>query len=250
MFEALGISPAQLAFLLAGALAGGIVNGMTGFGTGLSALPFWLQAFPSATSAQLAAAAGIAGQLKTLPNIWHAIELRRLAPMLIAGLIGVPFGAKLVPYIDPVSFKRGVAFIIIAYASIMLVAGHRIRVDRGGQGAEAIVGMIGGVMAGLAGLSCLLPTVWHALKCLCNEHRRSVLHAYSLTIFLAMFSAHVLFGLVSRSMLVALVLALPATFLGVSIGHRIYARLDDRRFDRVVLLLLLAAGLVMLSASR
>ena len=65
MFEALGFSPAELAFLLAGALAGGIVNGMTGFGTGLSALPFWLQAFPSATSAQLAAAARIAGQLKT-----------------------------------------------------------------------------------------------------------------------------------------------------------------------------------------
>jgi hypothetical protein len=33
-----------LAFVLAGALVGGFVNGLTGFGTGLTALPFWLQA--------------------------------------------------------------------------------------------------------------------------------------------------------------------------------------------------------------
>ena len=33
-----------LAFVLAGALVGGFVNGLTGFGTGLTALPLWLQA--------------------------------------------------------------------------------------------------------------------------------------------------------------------------------------------------------------
>jgi hypothetical protein len=33
-----------LTFVLAGAVAGGFVNGLTGFGTGLTALPFWLQA--------------------------------------------------------------------------------------------------------------------------------------------------------------------------------------------------------------
>jgi uncharacterized membrane protein YfcA len=31
-----------LAMLLIGALAGGFVNGLTGFGTGLTALPLWL----------------------------------------------------------------------------------------------------------------------------------------------------------------------------------------------------------------
>ena len=33
-----------LTMVLVGALAGGFVNGLTGFGTGLTALPFWLQA--------------------------------------------------------------------------------------------------------------------------------------------------------------------------------------------------------------
>lgn len=250
MFEALGITPAQLMFLLAGALAGGIVNGMTGFGTGLSAMPFWLQALPTATASQLSASAGIAGQLTTLPKIWHVIDWRRLAPMVIAGLVGVPVGAHLVPYVDPVAFKRGVAFILIAYASIMLFAGHRFNIVPGDLGAEIAVGFIGGVLGGLAGLSGVAPTIWAALKNWTKEHRRSVFQAYNLTILSAMFLAHIVLGLVTKTMLVCLLLALPATFLGVSIGHRLYAGLSDRRFDRVVLWLLLAAGLVLLASVR
>lgn len=250
MFEAIGITPIELAFLLAGALAGGIVNGMTGFGTGLTAMPFWLQALPTATASQLSASAGIAGQLTTLPKIWHAIDWRRLAPMVIAGLFGVPVGAQLVPYVDPVVFKRGVAFILIAYASVMLLAGHRFSIAPGDLGAEMVVGFIGGVLGGLAGLSGVAPTIWAALKSWTKEHRRSVFQAYNLTILAAMFLAHIWLGLVTKTMLVCLVLALPATFLGVSLGHRLYAGLSDRRFDRVVHWLLLAAGVVLLATVR
>ena len=35
---------ATLALILAGALTGGLVNGLTGFGTALTGLPLWLQA--------------------------------------------------------------------------------------------------------------------------------------------------------------------------------------------------------------
>ena len=37
---------AQAAFLVAGALAGGIVNGLTGFGTAITALGIWVYAIP------------------------------------------------------------------------------------------------------------------------------------------------------------------------------------------------------------
>jgi uncharacterized membrane protein YfcA len=37
--------------------------------------------------------------------------------------------------------------------------------------------------------------------------------------------------------------ALPATLFGVYLGSLLYPRLDDRRFDRIVLVLLLVSGL-------
>src|SRR6188508_1304890 len=76
-----------LAFVLAGALVGGFVNGLTGFGTGLTALPLWLQAVEPLVAAQLVSAASVVGHVTMLPAIWHAIDWRRLAPMLVAGLV-------------------------------------------------------------------------------------------------------------------------------------------------------------------
>ena len=44
----------HVALLLAGALAGGIVNGLTGFGTALTAIGIWIYAIPPTVAASLA----------------------------------------------------------------------------------------------------------------------------------------------------------------------------------------------------
>lgn len=148
-----------LALILAGALAGGFVNGLTGFGTGLTALPLWLQAVEPVVAAQLVSAASVIGHVSTLPAIWHAIDWRRLAPMLIAGLIGV-------------------------------------------------------------------------------------------TILTAMLVASLVQGLIGLRLLAALVVALPGTLIGARLGSLVYRRLGDRRFDRIVLVLLLVSGLGLVWSSR
>ena len=161
-----------LAVVLAGALAGGFANGLTGFGTGLTALPFWLQVVEPVIAAQLASACGVIGQVATLPTIWHAIDWRRLAPTLLAGLVGVPIGIFLLPYVSLGTFKLTVGLVLIAYCSFMLLAAGRIKLTAGRQGAEMAVGFMGGILGGLAGLSGPLPTIWAALKGWQKQERR------------------------------------------------------------------------------
>ena len=69
---------ATLALILAGALMGGFVNGLTGFGTALTGLPMWLQAVEPLIAAQLASACSVLGHLTTLPT---DLACRRLAPV-------------------------------------------------------------------------------------------------------------------------------------------------------------------------
>jgi uncharacterized membrane protein YfcA len=57
-----------LAVVLAGALAGGFANGLTGFGTGLTALPFWLQVVEPVIAAQLASACGVVCRRFGMPS--------------------------------------------------------------------------------------------------------------------------------------------------------------------------------------
>jgi uncharacterized membrane protein YfcA len=246
LFADLGV----LAFVLAGAFIGGFVNGLTGFGTGLTALPFWLQAIEPVVAAQLVSAASVIGHAATLPVISHAIDWRRLAPMLIAGLIGVPIGTWLLPWISLAAFKLAVGLVLIAYCTFMLLAAGRLRMVGGERKAEAAIGFAGGILGGMAGLSGPVPTVWGALKGWPKEQRRVFLQVFNTTILSAMLAASLVQGLIGPPFLVALVVAVPGTLIGSYAGSLLYRRMDDRRFDRIVLVLLLVSGLGLVWSAR
>jgi uncharacterized protein len=97
------------AFVVAGALIGGLLNGLTGFGTGLTALPLWLQVLEPVVAAQLVSVASITGHLGALPALWRDSDWCELGPMLGAGLIGVPIGLCILPLIKVDVFKMSVA---------------------------------------------------------------------------------------------------------------------------------------------
>ncbi len=239
-----------LAFILAGALAGGFVNGLTGFGTGLTALPFWLQAVEPMVAAQLVSAASVVGHITTLPRIWAAIDGRRVAPMLVAGLIGVPIGTWILPLIPLATFKLTVGAVLIAYCAFMLFAAGRVHLAAGGRGADAVIGLVGGVLGGIAGLSGALPTIWASIKGWPKTERRVVFQAFNMTILSAMLVASLVQGLVGWVFVLALAVSLPATVAASWLGSWLYHQLDDHRFDRVVLFFLMLSGLMLVWSNR
>ena len=76
--------------LFSGALAGGFVSGLAGFGTALMALGIWLYALPPSVAVPLVLICSIVAQTSTLPSIWRTIDFRLVWPFLIGGLAGVP----------------------------------------------------------------------------------------------------------------------------------------------------------------
>jgi uncharacterized membrane protein YfcA len=97
----------QIVIVTLGALSGGFVSGLAGFGTGLTAIGIWLHALPPGTTASLVVICSVVSQLQTIPGIWHAIQPKRVLPFIIPGLIGVPFGTRLLNYLDPNAFRFG-----------------------------------------------------------------------------------------------------------------------------------------------
>ena len=241
---------ATLALILAGAFAGGFVNGMTGFGTALTGLPMWLQAVEPVIAAQLASGCSVLGHVTTLPTMWRAVDWRRLAPMLTAGLIGVPIGTWVLPFIPLAAFKMAVGAILIVYCSFMLFVAGRVQLTAGGRWAEAAVGFAGGILGGIAALSGVLPTIYASLKGWPKAERRIFFQAFNLTLLTAMLAASLVQGLIGMRFLMAFAVAVPGTLAGSWIGVRLYRMLDDRRFDRVVLFVLLLSGIGLIWSSR
>ena len=159
--------------VMAGALAGGFVAGLAGFGTGLVALGIWLHVLPPVAAASLVVICSVVSQLQTIPVVWHAIAPRRVLPFVIPGLIGVPVGTALLTRLDPASFRFGMGLFLLGYSLFSLVWGKGLAIAWGGRAADGAVGLAGGVLGGLAGLSGPLPTVWAALRGWGKDERRA-----------------------------------------------------------------------------
>ncbi len=242
--------PHEHLLILAGALLGGFVNGLSGFGMTLVALPFWVYAVPPVVAAQLGAAGGVIGHLQTLPAIWPLISREAIGRYIVAGLLGVPIGTALLPFVDPRMFKLGVGFILVTFCLFHLFGREHLRSDRGGAPADAVVGFLGGFLGGLAGISGALPTMWASVRGLGKEGKRVLFQSFNTTMLTAMLCASAVQGLLTWELGRALLISLPGSILGAQFGHWAYRRLDDHHYDRIVLALLLLSGIGLLWANR
>jgi uncharacterized membrane protein YfcA len=239
------MSAAAMIIVTAGALAAGFVSGLAGFGTGLVALGIWLHAIPPAPAATLVVICSVVAQAQTIPVVRHAIDLRQSWPMLVTGVLGVPLGVALLHHVNPAAFRCGVGVLLLVFSSIMLAGGGRITSQWGGRGADAGVGLAGGVLGGLAGLSGVLPTLWASLRGWSKDKRRGVFQSYNLTVLTAALAVHAADGLITRQVGWLLLWALPGTMSGAWAGAHAYRRLSDRRFHQLVLALLGLSGVTL-----
>jgi uncharacterized membrane protein YfcA len=234
---------AEIAIVFFGALAGGIVNGLTGFGTAITTLGIWVHAMPPAAAASLAIICSVASQAQTLHLIWPNIRWKRVAAFVIPGLIGVPLGTLVLSQVDPTIFKLGLGSFLVAYPAYVLLRSRHIAWAFGGSAADGAVGFGGGFLGGLTGLSGVLPVVWTDIRGWSKDERRAVVQSFNMAILSLALLTHAATGLLTRDVAVQAVVALPGTIGGAWLGAFIYRRLAERGYQRVVMLLLIASGI-------
>jgi uncharacterized membrane protein YfcA len=241
--------PGDIAIVVAGALAAGFVNGLSGTGYALVALGFWLQAMSPLTAAPLTALCGVAGHIQSLPRIWSGVRWPRLWPMLTAGIVGVPLGTLLLNHLEPRPLKAGVGLLLIVYSGWMALARRPPIVTGGGRAADAAVGLIGGVMGGMASLSGPAPAIWAQLRGFGKDEQRGVNQPFNMSVlFLALVSAGIA-GFLDRTFLIWAAITVPTTLIGARIGLALYGRINDVQFRRILLGLLCLSGLTLILTS-
>jgi hypothetical protein len=227
--------------LLIGALAGGFVSGLAGFGTALMALGIWLYVLPPSVVVPLVLICSVIAQCSTLPSMWRSFDLTLIWPLVIGGLAGVPIGTLLIAHADPRIFKLTVGVFLLVFP-IALYFSRPMAFATGGKLADAAIGFAGGILGGLAGLSGPLPTLWASIRGWGKDERRGVFQTFNATVLLAALCLQAASGLVERNVIWLAALTFPATILGSWLGARLYHALSDRNFRDVVLGLLFLSG--------
>jgi uncharacterized protein len=228
--------------LLAGALAGGFVAGLAGFGTALIALGVWLYILPPSTAVPLVLICSIVAQTSTMPAILRSIDFRIVWPFLAGGLAGVPVGTMLIAHADPRIFKLSVGVLLLIFPTALYFNRRNFAFTWGGRMADAGIGFAGGILGGLAGLSGPLPTLWASVRGWGKDERRGIFQTFNWTVLSAAFCLQAGTGLVSWQVAWLALLALPGTLIGAWIGARAYRVLSDHHFRDIVLGLLFLSG--------
>jgi uncharacterized membrane protein YfcA len=232
-----------LVLLLLGALAGGFVSGLAGFGTALMALGIWLYVLPPALAVPLVLICSVISQTSTMPGIWRSINFKLVWPFLIGGLAGVPLGTLLIAHADPSVFKLSVGVLLLVFPVALYFQRTPMAFGFGGRTADALIGFAGGILGGLAGLSGALPTLWASIRGWGKAERRGVFQTFNWTVLSAALCLQAAIGLIKLEVVWLALLAFPGTILGAWLGARTYHALSDRNFRDVVLGLLFLSGI-------
>jgi uncharacterized membrane protein YfcA len=237
------MNTAAYGLLLLGALAGGFVSGLAGFGTALMALGIWLYVLPPPLAVPLVLICSVIAQTSTMPSIWKTIDFRLVWPFLIGGLPGVPLGTMLIAHADPNVFKLTVGMFLLVFPVALYLQRAPMALAFGGKAADGAVGFAGGILGGLAGLSGPLPILWASIRGWNKEERRGVFQTFNWTILAASLCAQIATGFVKPEVYWLALIAFPGTVVGAWLGARTYHALSDRNFRDVVLGLLFLSGL-------
>ena len=162
-----------LAFILAGAFAGGFVNGLSGFGTSMTALAFWLYVLPPTIAAPLAVTCSMVGHLQTFPAIWRQINVKQVLPFILGGIGGIPFGVYLLSQITGDSFKLYLGILIIGYCVFMAAKKGKADCQSGiiqpNIAVDTLVGFFGGILCAQDFDALSRSDIWQVRYCVSSK---------------------------------------------------------------------------------
>jgi uncharacterized protein len=228
-------------FLLA-AFIGGFASGLAGFAMGFVVSGIWLHILTPIQTTTLIVGYGLLTQGYGVWKLRHALIWRSIAPFIIGGAIGVPIGTMLLTYINPAYLRSGVGVLLVIYGSYGL-AQPKLEPVPAGAAADAGIGFMNGMLAGLTGLPGFIITIWCQLRGWTKDVQRAVFQPVMLAAIVMNVISLGMVGAITADTLQLYLLGLPAMVAGLWLGFKLYGKLDDAAFRKVILVLLLIAGL-------
>jgi hypothetical protein len=235
----------DLSLFLGATFAAALVAGLAGFAFGLVAAAVWLHILTPLQTASLIIAFGLIVQGVAVWKLRGALAWTRLWPFLLGAALGVPLGVWVLALADPAQVRRAVAVFLVLYGLYGLARPALPAVEAGAV-ADAGVGFLNGVLGGMTGLAGILVTIWCGLRGWKKDEQRAVFQPVGVAIF-AMSAAWLgAKGAISLDIIKLFALGLPVLLAGTWLGLKLYGRLDEQGFRRVVLVLLLVSGVALL----
>lgn len=239
--------PPELPIFLFATFAGALVAGLSGFAFGLIAASVWLYILTPVQTATLIVAFGLIVQGYSVWRLRHALDIKKLWPFVAGAAIGVPLGVTVLNWANPAQVREGVGVCLVLYSVYALLRPASFPpVKIGGAVADAGVGFLNGVLGGATGLAGIIVTIWCGLRGWPKDVQRAVFQPVAVAIFLMSALWIGATTAISVDTIKLFLIGLPALFAGTWLGLRLFGRLNEAAFRKIVLALLLVSGAMLI----
>ena len=234
-----------LALFLVSAFFGGITTGLAGFAMGLVVSGVWLHVLTPVQTASLIVGYGLFVQAHGVWKLRHAVDYRRVTPLVAGGAIGVPLGIALLAYLEPAYVRFAVGVLLVIY-SLYGMARPKLAPLRVSIPADAAIGVVNGLLGGLTGLAGPIVVIWCQLTGVPWAVQRAIFQPVILAVFAMTAVGLGVGGAITAELVKLFLLGLVPVLGGIWVGLHLYGRLEEAAFRRLILAMLLLSGLVLL----
>lgn len=236
----------EIPLFLFATFAGALVAGLSGFAFGLVAASIWLYILTPLQTATLIIAFGLIVQGYAVWKLHRALDWKKLLPFVLGAMLGVPIGVFILTWANSAHLRTGVGTFLVLYSLYALFRPAIAPVKAGGALADAGVGLLNGVLGGITGLAGILVTIWCGLRGWPKDAQRTVFQPVAVATFVMSALWIGAKGAITADTIKLFLIGLPALLAGTWLGFRLFGRLNETAFRKVVLVLLLASGVALI----
>ncbi|WP_028319532.1 sulfite exporter TauE/SafE family protein [Desulfobulbus elongatus] len=229
-----------LVFLLAG-----LIQGLTGFGGGLVAIPLLCLLMDVKLAVPLSILSGLAITTTMAFELRRLMDWRKILPMLVGSLPGVFAGTFLLKLADPAVINRMLGVLLIAISAVNLTIRPRPLNPHVAWG--YIAGFFSGAITASVGAGGPPVIIYTTLTDWKKDEIKATLTGFFVLNGYITAVVHACSGMITRSTLTAFAASLAFVLAGTYAGSAISGRINRRTYLRVVYALLMALGIVMLA---
>ena len=241
------LSVLQLGLFLGATFAAALVAGVTGFAFALIAAAVWLHLLTPLQTVTLTICYGLIVQGYGVWKVRHAFNWSRFWPFIVGSAPGIAIGIQVLRWANPAYMRVGIAAFLVLY-SIYGLTRPALKPIRAGTAADIAVGFLSGLLGAMAGFPGIIIVIWCTMRGWTRDVQRAVFQPVSVALLAMAAIGLGATGSIALKTVYLFLIGLPALALGTWAGFRLYGKIDDEIFRKVVLWLLLAAGLFLLAS--
>lgn len=223
-----------------------VVKGLSGFGSGLIAVPLLAFFLPITFIVPLLGLLSYSGTIAQSVQLKRQVVWHEIWPLLPFSLAGISLAVWLLVNLDPQWLVRGLALFVVSYSVYALLP---VPALHGSRWWAIPAGSLGGIVGALFGTGGPFYVIYLKLRGLDKSQFRASIVLIFLLDGGVRIIGYALNGLYTVNVILMLLILLPVLILAMLVGNHLHIKLNQLVFNRLISGLLFISGVMLLYKS-